>query len=159
MGKLANRSKIWQNLFFGTFFVCFFLNKRFAHSLFFNELCEQIAQVAHQKWVICSGRSPKMSEWANCLFFWANSSFTRFCLKKRAICSENRWANSQPCISQLYTYYFAKKVTHKTKRAFKMVVNSFECPPPNFGSSSVCLFKYKPQCQEYYYSANLPLFN
>ena len=68
-----------------------------------NERCEPIAQVAHQKWATMSdslrsltknerpwmnrsGCSPKMSEWANHSFF----------CKKRAIRSENRWANSQP---------------------------------------------------------------
>ena len=40
-------------------------NERFAHSLFFNERCERIAQVAYQKWAMWvnrSGRSPKMSD-------------------------------------------------------------------------------------------------
>ena len=48
-------------VFFCTFCCKFFsLNKRFAHSLFYNEQCEPIAQVTHQKWAIqanCSGRS------------------------------------------------------------------------------------------------------
>ena len=38
----------------------------------------QIAQVAHHKWANCSGCSPKMSEWANCLFFWVNHSFAHY---------------------------------------------------------------------------------
>ena len=36
-----------------------------AHSLIFGERCQQIAQVAHQKWAMwanCSGCSPKMSD-------------------------------------------------------------------------------------------------
>ena len=49
------------------FLVCFLYVKKtecIAHSLFFNERCERMAQVAHQKWVMWanrSGRSPKMS--------------------------------------------------------------------------------------------------
>ena len=64
-------------------------------SLTKNERCEQIAQVAHQKWAICSGplrgnerlwanrsgRSPKMSEWVNRSFFWVNRSFAHFWAK------------------------------------------------------------------------------
>ena len=64
-----------------------------------NERCERIAQVAHQKWwvtmsdsptllrrnerswAIRSGRSPKMSEWVNHSFFWANRSFAHFWAK------------------------------------------------------------------------------
>ena len=49
-------------------------------SLTKNERCERIAQVAHQKWAT-------MSDSLRSLIF----------LQKRAICSENRWANSQPC--------------------------------------------------------------
>ena len=41
------KSKI---LFFSMFYTRFlFKNERIAHSLFFGEQCEQIAQVAHQK--------------------------------------------------------------------------------------------------------------
>ena len=67
-------------------------------SLTKNERCERIAQVAHQKWATMSdslrslrgnerswanrsGRSPKMSEWANRSFFWANRSFAHFFAK------------------------------------------------------------------------------
>ena len=80
MSEWANRSFFWANcsfalslienerfaqqnftkiIFFGTFL--FFSKKPewFTHSLFFNERCEQIAQVAHQK----------CAKWANCLFF------------------------------------------------------------------------------------------
>ena len=82
--------------------------ERIAHSLFFNGLCERIAQVAHRKWVLYanrSGHSPKMSDheqftqvahqkwanrsgcspkkrdWVNCSFFWANRSFAHFFAK------------------------------------------------------------------------------
>ena len=40
-------------------------NELFAHSLFFNEQCEQITQVPNQKWVMWANRSvcsPKMSD-------------------------------------------------------------------------------------------------
>ena len=53
-------------------------------SLISSERCERIAQVAHQKWAMwanCSGRSPKMSEWVNHSFFWANRSFAHFWAK------------------------------------------------------------------------------
>ena len=67
-------------------------------SLTKNKRCELIAQVTHQKWVTmsdsltslrgneqswanCSGRSPKMSEWVNRSFFWANRSFAHFWAK------------------------------------------------------------------------------
>ena len=62
------------------------------------ERCERIAQVAHQKWATksnslrslrgnvrlwanCSGCSPKMSQWVNCSFFWANRPFAHFWAK------------------------------------------------------------------------------
>ena len=70
--------------------------------------CERIARGAHQKWAMwanCLGRSPKKREWANRSFFWANRSFIHYLLifcKKRAICSENKWANSHPCLVYLY---------------------------------------------------------
>ena len=49
------------------FYIRFFnlKNERFAHSLFFGEQCERIAQVAHQNWAMWanrSGCSPKMSD-------------------------------------------------------------------------------------------------
>ena len=104
---------------------------KFLRSLTKNERCERIAHVAHQKWAnewiaciferICSEnhwansqpsifdvteslrlltKNERMSE---SLVFWANRSFTHFFAKKRAIRSENRRANSQPCIiSQNY---------------------------------------------------------
>ena len=48
------------------FYIQFFYlkNERIAHSLFFGERCEWIAQVAHPKWAMWanrSDRSPKMS--------------------------------------------------------------------------------------------------
>ena len=86
---LGKKSNI---LFFVCFIYVFFYlkNEGFAHFLFFGEQCEQIAQVAHQKWAMWanrSGRSPKMSDheqiaqvahqkWANRSFFWAKHSFT-----------------------------------------------------------------------------------
>ena len=74
-----------------------FKNERIAHSLFFGEQCEQIAQVAHQKlavWVNCSGRSPKISDheqisqvahqkWAHRSYFWAKRSFAHFFAKNK----------------------------------------------------------------------------
>ena len=51
-------------------------------SLTKNERCEQIAQVAHQKWAMwanCSGRSPKMSD---------HEQFTGIAQRKWAIVSE-----------------------------------------------------------------------
>ena len=104
-----------------------FFYERFAHSLFFDEQCEQIAQVAHQKWAMWanrSGRSPKIShherfaqvpqqKWATmseslrsltkneqmseALVFLSESLIRSFFRKKRAMRLENRWANSQPC--------------------------------------------------------------
>ena len=69
-------------------------------SLTKNEQCKQIAQVAHKKWATmsaslrsliknerpwtnCSGRSPKMSDWANCSLFRANRSFAWFFAKNK----------------------------------------------------------------------------
>ena len=67
-------------------------------SLTKNEQCERTAQVAHQKWATMSdsltslrgnerlwanpsGCLPKMSEWVNHSFFWANRSFAYFWAK------------------------------------------------------------------------------
>ena len=94
----------------------------FAHFLFFGERCEWIAHFAQIKWAMWANRSfcsPKMSDslkslrgneqceqiahfthqkWVNRSFFWANRSFAHYCFldKKRAICSEIEWVNSQP---------------------------------------------------------------
>ena len=54
--------KIWLNSYF---FCKFYKKDLFAHYLFFNERCEPIAQVAHQKWAIWanhSGHPPKISD-------------------------------------------------------------------------------------------------
>ena len=65
-----------------------------------NERCDRIVQVTHQKWATlsdslrsltknerpwanCLGCSPKMSEWVNCLSFWANRSFAHFFAKHK----------------------------------------------------------------------------
>ena len=40
-------------------------------------------------WVNCSGCSPKMSKWANCLFFWANRSFAHFFRKNKRFAQKN----------------------------------------------------------------------
>ena len=83
---------------------------------------ERFAQVSRDKWANRSGRSPKMShvseslrsltkneqpwdiaqdahqKWTNeriACFFKRIAQLLIFC-KKRAICSENRWVNSQP---------------------------------------------------------------
>ena len=116
------------------FYIGYLKNERFAHSLFFGEQCEWIAQVAHQKWVTWvnrSGHLTKMSDhewfthiakrkWAimseslrsltkndrmsELLVFLSESLIRSFLGKKRAICSENRWANSQPYyIVRLYS--------------------------------------------------------
>ena len=80
-------------------------------SLTKNKRCEQITQVAHQKWATMSdlfrgnerlwanhsGRSPKMSKRVNCSFF-CKLLIRSFLGKKWVIRSENRWANSQPCM-------------------------------------------------------------
>ena len=93
--------KMLTKIIFLKRFVHFKKTGRFAHSLFINERCEQIAQVAQQKWAIWgnhSGPSPKTSDyerfaqvhhqkWANCSFFWANWSFTHYSL----IFSQKEW--------------------------------------------------------------------
>ena len=102
----------------------YFKNEQIAHSLFFDEQCEWIAQVPHKKWAMwanCSGPSPKISDherfahiaqrkWAigsdllrsltkkermsELLIFLSESLIRSFLGKKPAIRSENRWANS-----------------------------------------------------------------
>ena len=53
--KLVIRSNLKKNkiiflcMFFKVYFCKFLKNERFAHSLFFKERCERIAQVAHDK--------------------------------------------------------------------------------------------------------------
>ena len=108
MSKWANRSFFWENCTFAllltktsdslkkiwlkSYFWYVFLNKRFAHCLFFNEQFEQIAQVAHQKlerfaqvahqkWASMSEslrsrtKNERMSE---LLFFWSESLIRSF---------------------------------------------------------------------------------
>ena len=55
----------------------------FAHFHFFSEWCEWIAHFAQIKWAM-----------------WANGSFRSPKMRdeKQAICSEIKWANSQPCL-------------------------------------------------------------
>ena len=60
-----------------------------------NDLLRSLTK-NERPWANRSGCSPKMSEWVNRWFFWANRSFAYFFAKKRVIRSENRWANSQP---------------------------------------------------------------
>ena len=62
------QKKLTKIIFFVTFFEHLKQNKWFAHSLFFIEWCEWIAQVAHQKW-------------ANHSFFWVNCSSAHFSQK------------------------------------------------------------------------------
>ena len=69
-------------------------------SLTKNEQCERITK-NERPWVIRSGRSPKISEWANCSFFWAICSFFR---RKWAIRSENRWGNYQPWFFFIFSF-------------------------------------------------------
>ena len=89
--------KCWQkiqNIIFSMFYPGFLYleNEQFAHSLVYGEQCEQISQVAHQKWAMWANRSncsPKMSKWANCLFFWAKNE--RFAQK------------TLPCLYAIYS--------------------------------------------------------
>ena len=96
------------------FYIGYFIfkNERFAHSLIFGERCERITQVAHQKWAMwadrssrwpkmsnvseslraltknerpLANRSPKMSQWANRSFFWANCSLAHFFAKNEQL--------------------------------------------------------------------------
>ena len=67
------------------FYIQFFYlkNERIAHSLFFGERCEWIAQVAHQKramWANRSDHSPKMSN---------HERFSNIARRKWAIVSES----------------------------------------------------------------------
>ena len=99
-------------VFFGAFFVC---KKNTSNLLIPSFLMSDAAQVAHQKWamwanrsgcslcknerpwVICSGRSSKMSDHEQIPQVahqkWANEQIVGFFW---AIRSENQWANSQP---------------------------------------------------------------
>ena len=95
-----------------------------------NGRCERIAQVAQQKWATMSdslrplrgnerswanrsGRLPKMSEWVNRSFFWANRSFAHFWAKKRAIVRKTDDRISSPacpvyCDGFMENFFFNK---------------------------------------------------
>ena len=125
--NLAKKSKIlFLSMFYIRLFICSFP--------LFYERCEWIAQVAHQKWAMWANRSccsPKMSnheqfsqvthqKWATMskslrsltknnqmsesLDFFDKSLFCSFFRKKQVIRSENRWANSQPCMKLSRTW-------------------------------------------------------
>ena len=73
---------------------------------------EWFAQVTHQKWATISeslGSLTKNEGVSELLVFWANQSFAHFFRIKRAIRSENRWANSQPCCIMPRDLRFCKK--------------------------------------------------
>ena len=64
-----------------------------------KERCEQIAQVAHQKWVTTSDLLKSLTKnerMSKSLVFLSELLICLFIRKQRAIRSENRWANSQP---------------------------------------------------------------
>ena len=83
--KWANEwfaQKCWLNNLKSCFLVCFY---RF---FYFKKLA--MGSSPHFWWAMwanCSGHSPKMSEWANRSFYWANRSIAHF-RKKRPIRSE-----------------------------------------------------------------------
>ena len=61
---------------------------------------EQFAQFAQRKWAIVSEslRSlTKIERMSDSLIIFSESLFHSFLDKKRGICSEIKWANSQPC--------------------------------------------------------------
>ena len=70
-------------------------------SLTKNELCERIAQVAHQKWAtwVSLTKNDWMSE---SLVFWSKSLIRSFFHKKRAIYSENDERIPSPAIPSLF---------------------------------------------------------
>ena len=97
---------------------------------------ERFAQVAHQKWAICSGRSPKMSEWANRSFFWDNRSIAPFWAKherfaqktdeKTVNCSLDSALDLVDCT--IFWVCWGAKITEKSmlkKKIFKSFVNFF----------------------------------
>ena len=98
--------KLTKIIIFVTFFVL--LN---AHSLFFNEQCERIAQVSHKKWGMWanrSGRSPKISEWANWSIFWANRSLAHYSLsflQKTSDLLRKPMSEFQPWLVHIPTVY------------------------------------------------------
>ena len=83
-----------------------FLVSHVSESLKSNERCEWIAHFALKKWAI---RSEEMSDceqmaqvahqkWANCSFFFCETLIRSFLDKKLAIRLEIKWANSQSCV-------------------------------------------------------------
>ena len=88
-----------------------------------------------QPWASRSGRSPKKSDHEQFAQVshqkCANRSFFR---KKRAICSENRWANSQPCVTLSYMRYGF--------RPNRWAVNRF-CIFTIFRQRAACILKFR----------------
>ena len=73
---------------------------------------ERFAWVAHQKWAPMSKalRSlTKNERMCELRVFLRESLICSFLGKKRAICSENRWVNSQPCKFTLFVTDLHKK--------------------------------------------------
>ena len=80
-------------------------NEQFAHSLFFNEPCEQITQVAHiiyQKWATMSKLLRSLTKNERIARFLRESLICSFFHKNPAIPSENQWEHSQPCNSLIF---------------------------------------------------------
>ena len=77
----------------------FFLNKGFAHSLFFNEQYKQIFQVAHQKWA-----NERIA------IFFVNHSFAHFFAKNKwlALKTNERIPNPAATIQQPECEKFAE---------------------------------------------------
>ena len=88
-------------------------------SLKSNEQCERIAHFALQKWATMSdwlrslrgnerswanrsGRLPKMREWVNCSFFWANCSFAHLWLKNERFARKSNERIPSPGICQVF---------------------------------------------------------
>ena len=105
-------------LFFSMFYICFLILKNdnllipsslmsnVSESLMLltkNERCEQIAQVANQKWATMSKslRSLTKNEQIARFFDWI--AHLLIFSQQRAISSENRWAYSQPWILESKT--------------------------------------------------------
>ena len=82
-------------------FLSIFFKQAICSFPLFNEgmsnVSESLRSFTKNEWPcgILSGLSPKMSKWANCLFFEQIDHLLIFS-QKRVICSENRWANFQP---------------------------------------------------------------
>ena len=69
-----------------------------------NERCEQIAQVTHQKWATMSHLPRLLTKNERITLLCSKSLICSFFRKKRAIRSENWWANSQPWKKQNKIY-------------------------------------------------------